>query len=63
VLCGDFVKGGTPPVDKNGKVWKAVLESHGLRIGEDRVASYKGVPLALPEGPITVASLANCEFH
>jgi tRNA-binding EMAP/Myf-like protein len=65
VTCGDFVEGGDPPVDKNGKAWKAVLGEGGenLRINADHVACYKGVPLQLPEGLVTVPSLAECEFH
>jgi tRNA-binding EMAP/Myf-like protein len=65
VTCGDFVDGGDTPVDKNGKAWKAVLGDGGenLRINADHVACYKGVPLRVPEGVITVPTLAECEFH
>jgi hypothetical protein len=61
VTCGEFVVGGTPPVDKTGRAWKAVADF--LTVNADSVACYKGVPLAVPEGPITVETLANCSFH
>jgi tRNA-binding EMAP/Myf-like protein len=65
VTCGDFVDAEVPPVDKNGKAWKAVAGPNGenLRINAEHVACYKGVPLQVPEGVITVPTLADCEFH
>lgn len=63
VTCGDIQLVEQPPVDAKGKVWKAATENESFRINADHIACYKGVPLAVPEGPITVATLANCEFH
>ena len=63
VLCGDLVHTENPPVDKNGKAWKAVAEPGNLTINADHVACYKGVPLRVAQGNITVPTLANCEYH
>jgi tRNA-binding EMAP/Myf-like protein len=62
VTCAGFAGGeGKPPVDKNGKAWKSVADF--LTVNAERIACYKGVPLAVPEGPITVETLASCSFH
>ncbi|KAH0795769.1 TRNA binding domain containing protein [Histomonas meleagridis] len=64
VLCGDFVNPEIKPsVDSKGKWWKAVSANNQLTINADGQACYKGVPLRVPQGNITVATLTNCEFH
>lgn len=63
VVCGDFVQGEVPGVDKKGKYWEAVVADHQLTINADHLACYKGVPLSCEYGQIRVKSLANCEFH
>jgi hypothetical protein len=61
VTCGRFSAHGNPPVDKNGKAWKAVAQF--LTVNAEKVACYKGVPFAVAEGPITVETLADCSVH
>lgn len=63
IVCGDFVQGEVPGVDKKGKFWEAVAANHNLTINADHLACYKGVPLSCEYGQIRVKSLANCEFH
>ncbi|KAH0785020.1 TRNA binding domain containing protein [Histomonas meleagridis] len=64
VLCGDFVNPDIKPsVDSKGKWWKAVSSNNQLTINAEGQACYKGVPLRVPQGNITVATLTNCEFH
>ncbi|KAK8883255.1 hypothetical protein M9Y10_045906 [Tritrichomonas musculus] len=63
IVCGDFVQGEVPGVDKKGKYWEAVSANHNLSINADHLACYKGVPLSCEYGQIRVKTLANCEFH
>lgn len=63
VVCGDFVQGEPPAVDKNGKSWKAIADGHFLSINSEHLACYKNVPLTVPQGTISVKTLHDCEFH
>jgi len=63
VMCGDFVQGECPGVDSKGKYWKAVSAEGQLTVNDKGEACYKGVPLSLPQGSITVPTLRNCEYH
>ena len=61
ILFGDFCKCDPSPCDKRCSKWNKCKGFVG--INENGVATYKGQPLHVPAGPLTVPNLRNCEFH
>ena len=65
VVCGDFIPNPeeVPPVDKKGTRWDVIAKANVLTVNADHEACYRGIPLSVPQGKITVATLSECEFH